>query len=168
VTWTWLSTLTSVAGSVAREYPDTDKDYLIRRYPDPWPPIDDDYHYDSADPPVFNLRWRDALKNVVSSYRKHQRGQELAITTQYTYRRSDLCRILWTVYDTDSWVIGWCPDDAHSDDGNGRVDVHADVSRAILSLDPIDQFYLEAVYVDGQDLDCSDIITRLQAILNND
>jgi len=62
------------------------------------------------------------------------RKQSLYITSQYSYRTSDVKKILETVFDYREWTVSHLPDDARSLSDDDRLVVNSDVKRAYEAL----------------------------------
>jgi len=63
-----------------------------------------------------------------------QRKQHLVLTPQYTYRPSDVRRILETMFNYTTWPDARVPDDAKSIKGNDALEMSSDVAWAFSKM----------------------------------
>lgn len=68
------------------------------------------------------------------SYAWEYRKQSLYITSQYSYRTSDVKKILETLFDYKEWTESFLPDDAKSLSEDDRLVVNSDIKKAYDAL----------------------------------
>ncbi len=83
---------------------------------------------------------------------QRERAQHNYVTSQYFYRNSDVRKILQTVYDRKDWEEAHVPEDARSEFRDDRLEVSADVKRALQELNHSDQEVLFRRYALGEDM----------------
>jgi len=71
------------------------------------------------------------------------RKQSLYITSQYSYRTSDIKKILETLFDYREWTTSFIPDDAKSLSEDDRLVVNSDIKRA---FDSLSDEYKQTIY----------------------
>lgn len=87
-----------------------------------------------------NLRNPDGEHVSTGLYKKavgyawEYRKQSLYITSQYSYRTSDVKKILETLFDYREWSTSFIPDDAKSLSDDDRLVVNSDIKKAYDSL----------------------------------
>ena len=74
------------------------------------------------------------LYKKATSYAWEYRKQSLYITSQYSYRTSDVKKILETLFDYREWTTSFLPDDAKSLSDDDRLVVNSDIKKAYDSL----------------------------------
>lgn len=74
------------------------------------------------------------LARAAKEFAWDQRKQHLALSTQYSYRTSDVKHILETAFNHDSWENVRVPDDARSEFNDVFLEINSDVLRAYQSL----------------------------------
>lgn len=84
--------------------------------------IPDDYHLPNT------------LRFVAKSYAWKVRKDQLHINDQYSYRTSDVRRLLDTLFDSGSWEAAAVPADAISELGNDGIDMSCDLMMAYNKL----------------------------------
>lgn len=65
-----------------------------------------------------------------------QRKEQLYYSPQYSYRTSDVRKLLETAFFYLTWQDGFVPDDALSADGMAALDIRADITQAIQKMRP--------------------------------
>lgn len=75
-----------------------------------------------------------ALQRFARNYAWDQRKQHLTLSSQYSYRPSDVRRILETLGNYRNWPNAKTPEDAKSMKGNDSIEMSADISRAFAKL----------------------------------
>lgn len=75
-----------------------------------------------------------ALQKAAKNYAWEQRKQHLSLSAQYSYRASDVRRILETFSNYRTWPNATTPEDAKSMKGNDSIEMSADISRAFSKL----------------------------------
>jgi hypothetical protein len=71
------------------------------------------------------------------------RKQSLYITSQYSYRTSDVKKILETLFDYREWTTSFIPDDAKSLSEDDRLVVNSDIKKA---FDSLSDEYKQTIY----------------------
>lgn len=141
----WADLCGQVAAWVASDFPDVYKtdieDDLVRVISEnprlrEDPPEDENYNYISE------------LRRIGTEYALGQRADDLFRTSQYTYRRTDLVRLLRALFSYEHWDDVQLPVDSRSFENRGvdRVEVMSDISRAYSRLDIIDRRILFRCY----------------------
>jgi hypothetical protein len=75
-----------------------------------------------------------ALNRQARTYAWDQRKQHLTLSVQYSYRPSDVRKILETLGNYRTWPNAQTPEDAKSRKGNDSIEMSADISRAFSKL----------------------------------
>jgi hypothetical protein len=141
----WAKEIERVATFVSYDFPDVDKDDVVQELG----------VFVLATPRLKNpseegvtVVLQKAAKDICWKYRK----EALNVTSQYTYRPSDVKRILDKQFDYEDWDNTFVPDDARSEDG-AQYEVSADVSRGLDKLHAYhpDHYWLVVHWFRGQD-----------------
>lgn len=94
----------------------------------------------------------------------------LHLSAQYSYRTSDVRRIMDTGFFYEDWESGHLPDDCRSEDYDERLVVHSDISRAYDYLTDHYQSVLYRRYYLQEDVSAASLrkaLERLTDILNH-
>lgn len=79
-----------------------------------------------------NPNW--LLKRVAHSYAKKERTEQLALSIQYSYKASDVSKMLETAWNLEDIEKTHVPEDAISLAGNDALEVGSDVRAALSTL----------------------------------
>lgn len=121
-------------------------------------------------PTAHNLP--NALRLVAKGYAWNLRKQQLHISDQYSYRTSDVRRLLDTLWEKSSWDAAAVPADAISELGNDGIDMSCDLMMAFEKLNPSYKIIIFRRFALNDKLDTKDAkylstaISRLATILN--
>lgn len=124
----WDDLIARVAKFVAWDFPNITYEDL---YQSLWVFVLETPSLDANRQGVYTLLTKKA-KTIAWDTRK----EDLRLTSQYSYRTSDVREILEGIFEYESWAKGYCPADAVGDDRMGSVDVRADVTWALEKLPP--------------------------------
>lgn len=128
----WEDIVAKTSRFVARDFPDVSSDDLFQ----------DLMMYVLSNK---NLRNPDGEHVASGLYKRcvkfawEYRKQSLYLTSQYSYRTSDVRKILETLFDYRDWTHSFLPDDARSLSDDDRLVVNSDVKRAYETLSEIYQ-----------------------------
>lgn len=106
-----------------------------------------------------------ALEKRAKLYCREQRREHLSLTAQYSYRTSDVRRILETAFDYQDWENAFVPEDAKSDlhKSSDAVELTADIRWAMAYLP---EQYQNAIYSAFREHDYPDGRTNSRKQLN--
>ena len=132
----WRDIVSKTAYFVAKDFPDVEVEDLFQ---DLMTYVLGNNHLKSPDAEhVPSGLYKRAVK-FAWEYRK----QSLYITSQYSYRTSDVRKILETVFNHNQWATSFLPDDAKSLSDDDRLVVNSDIKRA---YDALSETYQVALF----------------------
>ena len=83
------------------------------------------------------------LYRIATEHAWEYRKQALYISPQYSYRTSDIRKILETAFNPSAWDSSFLPDDARSMSQDDRLVINSDIKRGMNYLPPD---YVEALF----------------------
>lgn len=134
----WEALIDRVSKFVVRDFPDVDDVDIAKSL---WDFVLSTPEFTDPD----NDGVPGALIKVGKRYAWQYRKEYLKLTSQYTYRASDIRRILDTQFDYEDWEVTFVPDDARSELGNDHIELAADLSLGLAKLRAFSPDYYHAV-----------------------
>jgi hypothetical protein len=123
----WEDIVTKTARFVARDFPEVEEEDLFQ---DLMLWVLQNKALKNPDAPYTTTGLFKRAVAIAWGYRK----QSLYITSQYSYRTSDVRKILETAFDLTEWANGYVPEDAKELSSDDKLIVHADIKRAFMYL----------------------------------
>jgi DNA-directed RNA polymerase specialized sigma24 family protein len=135
---TWRETVAKTAAFVTRDFPDIEEEEVRQEL---WLFVCENHKKLQTPDKGGSVK---ALIRCANNFCWEQRKQQLHITSQYSYRTSDVRKILETVFDYSQWDRTKVPDDARSEFNDVFMEVAADVKA---SYDKLPTQYQQIIYV---------------------
>lgn len=138
----WLPKIDQVASFFSQDFPDVEyddvrSDLIIF--------VLENKHLNDPEHGVVGT----ALRRRAQAYAWDQRREHLTLSVQYSYRPSDVRRLLETLGNYRTWPNAKTPEDAKSRRGNDSIEMSADVSRAFAKLRGPYQDVIRSRYFSG-------------------
>lgn len=143
----WEKVIEKISHKVARDFPDVEKEDLSQHL---WQFVLEVKQRKTLEPHedgAFSL-----LYIIARRYAWSMRKEHLTLSPQYSYRTSDVRRILETQFDHIDWDITYVPEDAQSLRGDDSIEISAEIAWGLKRLRRRNERYYDAIirrYRDG-------------------
>lgn len=120
----WRDLVERTASFISRDFPDVEREELVQQL---FLFVVENGKYLKEPTQVGSAK---ALSRAAKQYAWDQRKEHLTLSSQYSYRTSDVKYILETVFDARDWEGVRVPEDAQSEFNDVFLEINSDVKRA--------------------------------------